>query len=244
MNLKSHLAWPSHQSPLTRAALAFLALYLVLIQTCRILFSHDPTSLFFQSAVASRQRYSAQRRAQAERFIAGPASHAPQTKAALNGTTTRPSMCVGIATIAREGARYFRGAVGSLLEGLDERERQEIYLVVFVAHTDPSVHPAHGEAWVRNVADQVLAYDLPEKDMQHLKDMEKEGGMYWEKQLFDYTYLLKACAAVEADYVLMLEDDVLALDGWYHRARLALIDAESQASRVPDEDSTCLLDPP
>lgn len=52
-----------------------------------------------------------------------------------------------------------------------------------------------------------------------------------EKALFDYTYLLKACQAVNASYVAMLEDDVLALDGWYHRTRQAL------AGRCRQDDS-------
>jgi hypothetical protein len=34
----------------------------------------------------------------------------------------------------------------SILEGLSESERQIIKLMVFIAHTDPQLHPIYGEA--------------------------------------------------------------------------------------------------
>jgi len=59
--------------------------------------------------------------------------------------------------------------------------------------------------------------------------LEKDQGSFREKAVFDYTYLLKACSAVGAPYILMNEDDVIALDGWYHRSQRALEIAETQS---------------
>lgn len=53
-----------------------------------------------------------------------------------------------------------------------------------------------------------------------------------EKALFDYPYLLKACEAVNTPYVLMLEDDVFAMDWWFHRTREALSSAEKQTDDI------------
>ena len=36
------------------------------------------------------------------------------------------------------------GTIGSLLEGLSEAERAQIYLIMFIAHADPIVHPIYG----------------------------------------------------------------------------------------------------
>jgi len=140
-----------------------------------------------------------------------------------------PKLCVGIASVARDGARYFRTSVGSLLEGLTKEEREDIYVILFIAHTNPSTHPAFSEKWLENVADRVLTYALPYEQFKHIKELEKDQGSFREKAVFDYTYLLKACSAVGAPYILMNEDDVIALDGWYHRSQRALEIAETQS---------------
>ncbi|KAK4498670.1 hypothetical protein PRZ48_009180 [Zasmidium cellare] len=53
-------------------------------------------------------------------------------------------------------------------------------------------------------------------------------------RLYDYTYLLKACYDTEAPYIATIEDDVVAMDGWYHRT----IEGIKQAGR----DQTQALD--
>ena len=87
---------------------------------------------------------------------------------------------------------------------------------------------------VTHIADEVLLYNASEVDIGHLQALEtdeaKASGL--EKALFDYVYLLKACEAVDAPYIIMLEDDVVALDGWYHRTREALASAEQQTRKI------------
>lgn len=207
-------------SPGALALLVFVAFYLLVLQSIRSVSYRDPTSLFFDPQRGYEPAYSSVRQAEADAFIedAGRATFEPHKAAGGQGK----NLCVGIATIAREGARYFRTAVGSLLEGLNEEERRSITLIVFIAHTDPSVHPAHSEKWLYNVADKVLVYDLPEKEMEHIRLLENDRSLFREKALFDYTYLLNACSATAAPYIAMIEDDVIAVDCWYHRTLEAL----------------------
>ncbi|KAF3392491.1 hypothetical protein F1880_008792, partial [Penicillium rolfsii] len=49
-----------------------------------------------------------------------------------------------------------------------------------------------------------------------------------EKGLLDYTYLLRACESIDTAYTVMLEDDVIALDGWYNWTKIALSVAEQK----------------
>lgn len=205
--------------------LSFLVFYILAVQYCRLSYYRDPTSFFFDPRRAYAEGYSAVRRQQADDFIES------ASKSNFNKSTASPvsNFCVGVASVARGSARYFSTSVGSLLEGLTTEERQGIHLVLFIAHTDPQTHPDYAEPWVANVADRVLTYALPEDQFEHIRKLENDRGLFREKALFDYIYLLKACAAVEAPYILMVEDDVIALDGWYHRTRDALELAEKQS---------------
>lgn len=146
----------------------------------------------------------------------------------MNNTDQR-KLCVGIPSVAREGVTYLRTAVGSLLGGLTTEERNNIYLMVFLPHSDPTIHPAYKENWLYDLADQVLLYDLPEDKMKHIAALERDAGLFREKGLFDYTYLLKACHSRQTPYVAMFEDDIVAMDGWYHRTITGLDKAQTES---------------
>lgn len=207
---------------------SFLFLYLVLVHYCQTHYYRDPTSAFFDPNRGYDQIYSKFRTAQANNFIReADAIASPVNKSSLP-TNTKASLCVGISSVKRQGVNYFESAVGSLLLELTEREREDIHLVLFIPHTDPKVHPSYSSSWLSATADTVLLYDLPEDQMKHLKFLESKSGPSLEKSLFDYTYLLKACQAVGSPYTVLVEDDVVAMDGWYHRTRQALEDAERQ----------------
>ncbi|KAF7183926.1 hypothetical protein CNMCM7691_004416 [Aspergillus felis] len=173
--------------------------------------------------------YSALRAEQANSFLErannNTLPHHFQSKASVH-----PTMCVGIASVAREGASYLPDAVGSVLEGLSATEREALYLIVFIAHTNPAEHPAYLEPWLHALADRVLLYDPDALDIDHIRDLEtpEEKSGAHEKGLLDYTYLLKACGSINTSYTVMLEDDVIALDGWYHRTKHALAAIERQ----------------
>lgn len=206
------------------AILSFIALYLCVAQYCRWQYYRDPTSYFFDPQRGYTEGYSSVRRQEANRFITSVSSNTyNQTRA-----SPTPKFCLGVNSVARENVRYFPTSVGSLLDGLTTEERQEIYLVLFLAHTDPTTHPAYFELWLTNVADKVLTYSLLEDQLKHIQNLERERGLFREKALFDYTYLLKTCLAVGASHIIMNEDDVIALNGWYHRTKKALKIAEEK----------------
>ncbi len=208
------------------ALLIFTSLYLVTVQYCRLHSYRDPTSYFFDPARAYLPEYSSVRQGEADAYIQAAATAAPYRSRSPDSNKT---LCVGIASVAREGARYFRTTVGSILKSLTEEERESVFLILFIAHTDPTVHPAFSEIWLHNVPDLVLTYDLSPDQLDHIRKLEGDRGLFREKALFDYTYLLKACAAVGTPYIAMLEDDVIALDGWYHRTQEALQQVEDQS---------------
>ncbi|OQE27931.1 hypothetical protein PENFLA_c005G05868 [Penicillium flavigenum] len=214
-----------------RTFLFFLFFYVLLIVVARRQSSRDPTSIFFDPTKAYDPIYSAIRLEQAASFI-DTANNA--TEPQIPRGPRQPKFCLGVATIARKGARYFQATVGTFLEGLSEEERAGIHLILFIAHTDPSQHPAYEEPWLYKLADQVLLYNASEVDVDHIRSLETDEAKIAgrEKALFDYTYLLKACAKIDTPYVVMLEDDLVALDGWYHRTQTALSSAEEQTREM------------
>ena len=70
-------------------------------------------------------------------------------------------------------------------------------------------------------------------DIDHIRALEKNKKTVGrQKALLDYQYLLKACNKIETPYILMLEDDVVAQDGWYHRTQEAIASAEQQTREI------------
>ncbi|CAL5871871.1 uncharacterized protein PFLUO_LOCUS6125 [Penicillium psychrofluorescens] len=221
-------------SPTLRFLLCFLLFYTVLALYVRARSARDPGSVFFQPS-SYELSYSAARLEEADAFI-DQVDQNPDIE--IPKASSNPQLCVGLATIAREGRRYFRSAVGTVLEGLSETERAEIYLITFIAHTNPSEHPAYNETWLHKVSDRVLLYNSTVVDMdvdiEHIHSLESEEAKKdaKEKALFDYRFLLKACEEVGAPYVVMMEDDIVAQDGWYHRTRAAIQSAEEQTKEI------------
>jgi hypothetical protein len=204
-----------------RAPLVILAtfsiLYLILIQYCRTANYRDPTSKFFDPARAYKHIYSQARIKEADLFIL---SQQPRPTAIVNSALT-PVLCIGVATVARRGDQYVRRTIGSLLEGLSEQERGAIYLNLFLAHTDHIKHPVFGEKRIETLPNKVLEYR--KSDIGRVQEWET-NGWYRNKTIFDYTYLLQDCYATGAPYITMIEDDTLAVRGWYPRALEALRD--------------------
>ena len=201
----------------TYSVLLFLA-----YQYCGYAYKKDPTSYFFVPSVGYQRSYSLQREEEARAFIA-----AQNLSTSLHLPQTNPSICLGLATIARSGEQYVRNTVGSLLEGLSEDQRNDIHLVVFFAQTDPQKHPIYYEPWLKNVANEIVEYNVSETDMTRLRSFEDEHQP-WNKSMYDYEYLLKGCLGTGAKWIMLVEDDVLARAGWYTQATAALKDIETQ----------------
>ncbi|KAL8849053.1 MAG: hypothetical protein Q9221_005952 [Calogaya cf. arnoldii] len=209
-----------------RTLLGFLLLYLLLVQVCRHAFYRDPTSAFFDLSRAYEHVYSIQRQRQADQFIEAANSSVKNYSVGLS----QPTMCLGIATVERPGEQYVRPAFGSLMEGLSEDERKHIHTVVLIGHTDPQQHPIYHETWLENTSDKILTYDTSNTtQFDLLVKWEKEKD-YRRKAIFDYTYLLETCIDSGAAWIAMIEDDTLAVKGWYLRAMAALDVAESKTT--------------
>lgn len=221
------------QSPAALALCTFAAILSILVLVLRQVASRDPTSIFFQPDEAYATRYSDLRAKQAKDFIAD--AWDLDSPARLRSNRTRADICVGVPSIARENARYLRTAVGSLLEGLTENERDRIHLLVFIANTDPEAHPAYREPWLAELADEILTYNQLEMDLDRIDRMTLR-----EKGLFDYQYLLNSCYNTGTPYVALVEDDILAADGWLQRTLEGLDEAEEKsiAEQAPNDCET------
>jgi len=191
---------------------------------------NDPTSIFFNPHQAYTPSYSAVRQREAEAFVFEAEKHLKDPRVESVNVRNHKKLCVGIPSIARDRVSYLRTAVGSLLDGLTIEERGNIHLIVFIPHTDPTIHPAYHEQWLYNLTDKILLYDLPDDNKKHIAELEDDAGLFREKGLFDYTYLLRACYATEVPYIAVFEDDVVALDGWYHRTITGLEQAEMKSA--------------
>ncbi|KAL8661920.1 MAG: hypothetical protein Q9168_008335, partial [Polycauliona sp. 1 TL-2023] len=202
-----------------RILLAFLLLYLLLIQLCKHAFYRDPTSLFFDPSRAYEHVYSVHRQQQADDFIQ--AANTSVNKPPLGDP--HPTMCLGIATVERPGEQYVRSAIGSLMHGLTLSERSQIHTVILIGHTDPYQHPIYHEPWLEHTSDNILTYNTSnETQLALLVQWEKEKD-YRRKAIFDYTYLLSTClSTTSAPWIAMIEDDTLAVAGWYPRTLAAL----------------------
>lgn len=188
--------------------------------------ARDPTSIFFDPRKGYQPRYSELRRKQATEYIA--AHNTTELSGHPRVVNPKKKLCVGVPSMGRRGAQYIPDAIGSLLEGLTVDERSDFLLMVFIPHTDPTTHPSYGEAWLHDLTDHVLIYDLDESDKDDLRVMEEEGGAFLTKGLYDYTYLLSKCIDQDTPYIAILEDDTIAMDGWFHRTVAAIREAERQ----------------
>ena len=213
-------ARPFFSTPVGLSLVLFLSIFLPLIHHCKHTYFRDPTSAFFDPVRGYERSYSLQREQQALEKVVESANH--------DGFVSPPvrharvlRMCIGIATVAREGEQYVQRTVGSLLAGLNETQRSEIRLLTLIAHTTPEVHPAFDETWLRVLSDEVLLYDGRNPYLNQLIHWESDRN-FLAKGRFDYAFVLGHCLASGAPYIAIIEDDTLAAEDWYQRTVDAL----------------------
>ena len=208
-----------------RLIVSFLIIYLLAICFLSQYSSRDPTSLFFRPYLAYQPSYSSLRDRQARSFI----EQAADEPFKRRPDAPTPQVCLAIRTVARHGVEYFSATVGSLLDTLNATERDEIFFIPLLAHSNPRFHPAFWEKWLDNLADVVLTYDLPADgvDIKKMRGWERDND-FNSKTLWDLTYLLKRCVDTGAEYVLVVEDDVVAARGWYEKMKDAVREVESK----------------
>jgi hypothetical protein len=217
-----------HYSP--RAAGIAVFLLLIVLYTITSISARDPTSIYFSPRKGYASRYSAIRREQAEAFVAKHNEADPSHVIKASNEEKKRKLCVGIPSTKRDGTGYLQDTVGSLLEGLTPEERQEIYLIVFIAHSKPEDHQAYNEKWLHTLVDEVVTYKFGFDRMQFIRNLERTEGRNLEKGIFDYSYILDKCVEQFTPYVAIFEDDTLAMDGWYHRTMASIHEAQKQAA--------------
>ena len=195
----------------------FSIFYVLIIIYCRSAGYQDPSSIFFDVRRAYARRYSAYRAEQADAYI----NTASEINRRLSNTVEPPLLCMGIATVARRGNQYVRTTVGSLFVGLSQEQRDSIFFNLLIAHTDPAKHPVFAEQWLDMVPDQMLQYPKDAATVRQIQLWE-DGGWYRNKSIHDYRYLLSDCYDTGAQYIAMIEDDTLAVEGWFQRLLDAL----------------------
>lgn len=87
-------------------------------------------------------------------------------------------MCLAFVTIKRDQVNYFDASIGSLLSGLDDKERRVFSLNVLFANTNPDVHPSWGQLWMDRLVDSVSSYNVSEKAFQRLRALEESHNWY------------------------------------------------------------------
>ncbi|KAK2734023.1 hypothetical protein FQN57_001892 [Myotisia sp. PD_48] len=197
--------------------------YLIIFLYCRMRFWRDPHSAFFNSDTVYDWKYSLYREHEARHFISAhnfPADPTPAVK-----STDDPQVCAAFVTVRRQTDDYFDASIGSLLSGLDPKERRALYLIALFANTDPTLHPSWGQPWLDQLVDSAEAYNVSEPQFEHLKKLETDH--HWqEKGVFDYVYVLERCLSTKAPYVAVFEDDIIVALGWMAKSLKALKDID------------------
>ncbi|KAI1376889.1 hypothetical protein F4677DRAFT_418431 [Hypoxylon crocopeplum] len=196
--------------------LGFLFIYTLLIGYIRSTCWKDPTSIFFQAQRAHSPTYSAHRIQEAVRYADLAGTEQPAQGSRINP----PELCVGVPSVQREGISYLKSTLGSLQHGLSAEERAGLRFVVLLAHTDQTEHSDFDQPWLV-MADQLPSYNDDPQRLALAKAMEL-NQTHGTKAKFDYSIVMEECEKTGAPYILIVEDDVVFLDGWRHRTMQAL----------------------
>jgi hypothetical protein len=225
-------------NPALRLLLVFAFIFSLLLSYGKAHFYRDPLSIFYNPERAYTRQYSAFRQAQAENFIQEQIVHFENDHEQQTATKAReyPYICTSFATLKRHGVQYIENSVASALEGLTREERQDLYISVFFANSDPEVHPSYHVPWLRNLVDEVYIQPQADEDhMERIRDFESTSN-YSAKGVLDYTFGLQHCYDNGAPYILMFEGDLIIADGWFAKT----MDALRQTQRQTAEDTRWL----
>ncbi|KAJ5519171.1 Glycosyl transferase family 54 [Penicillium expansum] len=176
---------------------------------CRIKFWRDPHSAFFKEHHVYDMDYSLYQEREARHFLSRHNSDLNPPPYVKSDPT--PLVCVAIVTVRRDSDDYFEASVGSLLEGLEERERSKLYLSVLFADTEPRVHPSWGQKWIERLTDSATTYNVSDEQLKHLQTLEREKNFYEKGQL-------------NTSYTIIFEDDIILATAWLSRTLKALAD--------------------
>ncbi|KAL8950796.1 MAG: hypothetical protein Q9183_007502, partial [Haloplaca sp. 2 TL-2023] len=75
----------------------------------------------------------------------------------------------------------------------------------------------------------ILTYEISNTTQFDLLVQWEKDKDYRRKAVFDYTYVLESCIYTDAAWIAMVEDDTIAVRGWYPRVMNALDVADSKS---------------
>ncbi|KAH8698673.1 hypothetical protein BGW36DRAFT_426366 [Talaromyces proteolyticus] len=227
------------RSPAFKALLATGIFYFFIFQYCRIRFWRDPHSAFFDISKVYDWQYSLTREHEAHHFIAFHKTllvdNDHQQSDEILKSNDEPLVCAAFVTVKRDLDDYFEDSIGSMLEGLDDRERHALHLKVVFANTDPQRHPSWGQPWLNRVIDSVESYEVPQSTFRELQRLEAEED-FRTKGVFDYVYTLNRCMETDAPYIGIFEDDILFADGWMAKTMKGLMKLNHTMESEPIEN--------
>ncbi|CAG1974068.1 unnamed protein product [Fusarium graminearum] len=215
------------------SAYAVLAMiWLSLFQLCRIYTYYDPSSFFYDPRKAYETRYTDLRERDADHLL-NTLHHASIDKLSnvnsikndvdIRGQDKR--ICIGIPSVRREKQHFLPRTMASLVEGLDAGQRSALRITVLLADDDPMSHPAFGQEWLHVLADEVLLYGNDSSSVvpnvyryvQPFASEEDKTLLRNDRVHRDYATLMANCRATEAQYFVLMEDDVIAGRHWLNR---------------------------
>jgi hypothetical protein len=112
-----------------------------------------------------------------------------------------------------------------LVEGLDVGERSALRIVVLLADDDPTSHPAFGQRWLQRIADEILLYgnisssivtDIY-RNVELVTSTRDKTLLRNDRVHRDYATLMSSCRETGEEYFILIEDDVIAAQGWLGR---------------------------
>lgn len=234
------------------ANLALAVAWLLLFRYCQINSFHDPSSFFYDPTRAYVPFYSAVRESESAEFLTKAASTpatASQPWAYLGKNTgyddTKSpeglSVCIGIPSVRRDREQFVGKTIASLVDGLSPEERRRVNLKVLLADDIPQNNPAYGEAWLRNIADEVFVYGDDKSSIKDGYQPITNASLRWvfedprnKRVQFDYANLMAACQKQGSDYFVLVEDDVIASRDWFKRLTRSIDSVEAQTTKGHD----------
>ncbi|KAL3584393.1 hypothetical protein FPOAC2_14173 [Fusarium poae] len=213
-------------------------IWLSLFQICRLYTYYDPSSFFYNSQKAYQTRYTDLRVKEADHLL-HIIDQAPIDFKINNDFDTRAQdkrICVGIPSVKRGRHHFLPRTLASLTEGLDTRERNALRIVVLLADDDPSSHPAFGQRWLHQLADEILLYGNASSPVvpdvyRYVQPIKPNGGETLSRNdrvHRDYATLMEDCRTTGAGYFALMEDDVIAARHWASR----LLDGLTYLERI------------
>lgn len=225
--------------PTTKANIAFWSLWLlVLLLWCKLNAPDEPS---FASNNPS-QGSSAERAAQVDAYLHNSSGSLP----AINRSSQPPPpptqlLCIGIPSVNPLGSSLAY-TVASLVDTLSPAERDSIHLIVFLTDETPTDHPAYGQPWLSQLADEVLVYKQPGIDYSDTdyrtiplnvrEDGQPRGDNFVENMRLDRSVLVESCRTRGAPYFAAIEDDMIASPHWFKKFFAGAAHVEDQSRRA------------